>query len=180
MEYKLDMSMTFAMHDALRQELVQVARIAGQRNGHPGTRLHATLGWELFKRLLLVHHRSEDDALWPVLRAHVAEKPDQVALVEALEAEHAAIDRPPGPHPLLPHRQPDCLAGELDVSAPKAAGRQPGNHQQPGRRRTDRAAPRHRRKSFIRTDRGASFPPAASRRPAGPPRQSLSIEDPDG
>jgi hypothetical protein len=88
MEYKLDMSMMFAMHDALRRELVQVARIAGQRNGHPGTQLHAALGWELFKRFLLVHHRSEDDALWPVLRAHVADKPDRVAL----EAEHTAID----------------------------------------------------------------------------------------
>ena len=92
MEYKLDMSMMFAMHDALRRELVQVARIAGQRNGHPGTQLHAALGWELFKRFLLVHHRSEDDALWPVLRAHVADKPDRVALVDALEAEHTAID----------------------------------------------------------------------------------------
>ena len=92
MEYKLDMSMMFAMHDALRRELGQVARIAGQRNGHPGTQLHAALGWELFKRFLLVHHRSEDDALWPVLRAHVADKPDRVALVDALEAEHTAID----------------------------------------------------------------------------------------
>ena len=92
MEYKLDMSMMFAMHDALRRELVQVARIAGQRNGHPGTQLHAALGWELFKRFLLVHHRSEDDALWPVLRAHVADKPDRLALVDALEAEHTAID----------------------------------------------------------------------------------------
>jgi hypothetical protein len=92
MEYKLDMSMMFAMHDALRRQLVQVARTAGQRNGRPGTQLHAALGWELFKRFLLVHHRSEDDALWPVLRAHVAEKPDRVALVDALEAEHAAID----------------------------------------------------------------------------------------
>jgi hypothetical protein len=92
MEYKLDMSMMFAMHDALRRELVQVARVAGQRNGHPGTRLEAAQGWELFKRFLLVHHRSEDDALWPVLRAHVAAKPDLVAVVDALEAEHAAID----------------------------------------------------------------------------------------
>jgi hypothetical protein len=92
MEYKLDMTMMFAMHDTLRRELVQVARIAGQRNGHPGTRLEAALGWELFKRFLLVHHGSEDDALWPPLRAHVAGKPDRVAVVDALEAEHAAID----------------------------------------------------------------------------------------
>jgi hypothetical protein len=77
MDFKLDMSMMFAMHDALRRELVQVRRIAGQRDDNPGKLLHAALGWELFKKFLLVHHQSEDDAVWPVLRAHVAEHPTE-------------------------------------------------------------------------------------------------------
>ncbi len=92
MEFKLDMSMMFAMHDALRRELVQVARIAGQRGDHPGQLLRAALGWELFKKFLTVHHQSEDDALWPALRARVAGHPGQVALADALEAEHAVIE----------------------------------------------------------------------------------------
>jgi len=92
MEYKLDMSMMFAMHDALRRNLVQVARIASLQDDHPGKLLRAALGWQMFKKFLLVHHRSEDDALWPALRRHVAGKPDRAALVDALEAEHAAID----------------------------------------------------------------------------------------
>jgi Hemerythrin HHE cation binding domain len=92
MDFTLDMSMMFAMHDALRRELVQVARIAGQRDDDPGKRLHAALGWELFKKFLLVHHQSEDDALWPALRARVAGHPDRVALADALEAEHAVIE----------------------------------------------------------------------------------------
>jgi hypothetical protein len=92
MDFKLDMSMMFAMHDALRRELVQVARIAGQRDDNPGKLLHAALGWELFKKFLLVHHQSEDDALWPALRARVAGYPDRVALADALEAEHAVIE----------------------------------------------------------------------------------------
>ena len=49
MEYKLDMSMMFAMHDALRRELVQVTRIAALRDDDPGPLLRAALGWELFK-----------------------------------------------------------------------------------------------------------------------------------
>jgi hypothetical protein len=92
MDFTLDMTMMFAMHDALRRELVQVGRIADRRDDNPAKLLQAALGWELFKKFLLVHHQSEDDALWPVLRAHVAEQPDRVALVDALEAEHAAID----------------------------------------------------------------------------------------
>jgi Hemerythrin HHE cation binding domain len=92
MEYKLDMSMMFAMHDALRRELTQVARIAAVQDDNPGTLLRATLGWELFKKFLLVHHQTEDDVLWPALRAAVAEQPDRMALVDALEAEHEVIE----------------------------------------------------------------------------------------
>jgi hypothetical protein len=92
MEYQLDMSMMFAMHDALRRELVQVGRIARLRDDHPGRLLRAALGWELFKKFLLVHHQSEDDTLWPTLRANVAGQPDRVALADALEAEHAVIE----------------------------------------------------------------------------------------
>ncbi|MGH3270991.1 MAG: hemerythrin domain-containing protein [Trebonia sp.] len=92
MEYQLDMSMMFAMHDALRRELVQVGRIARLRDDHPGELLRAALGWELFKKFLLVHHQSEDDTLWPTLRTNVAGQPDRVALADALEAEHAVIE----------------------------------------------------------------------------------------
>src|SRR3954470_8915508 len=92
MEFRLDMSMMFAMHDALRREVAQVARIASRHDDDPGKLLRAALGWELFKKFLLVHHQSEDDALWPALRASVADHPDRAALVDALEGEHAAID----------------------------------------------------------------------------------------
>ena len=92
MDYKLDMSMMLAMHDALRRDLAQVGRVASRRDDNPATLLHATLGWELFKKFLLVHHQAEDDALWPPLRAAVAGHPDQAALVDALEAEHGVIE----------------------------------------------------------------------------------------
>ena len=92
MEYTLDMSMMFAMHDALRRELVQVTRIARVPDDNPGPLLRAALGWELFKKFLTVHHTTEDDVLWPTLRAQVAAQPDRLALADALEAEHAVIE----------------------------------------------------------------------------------------
>ena len=91
MDYQLDVSMMFAMHDALRRELVQVARIASRTDDHPGQQLRAALGWELFKKFLLVHHQSEDDTLWPALRARVAGQPDQVALAGALPIMRLSI-----------------------------------------------------------------------------------------
>jgi len=54
--------------------------------------LHAVLGWELFKKFLVIHHQAEDDALWPPLRAAVADHPDRLALLDEPEAEHAVIE----------------------------------------------------------------------------------------
>ena len=106
MAYKLDMSMMFAMHDALRRDLERVGRIAGRLDDDPAKLLRAASGWELFKKFLVNHHESEDEALWPALRAAVAAHPDQAALVDALEAEHAVID------PLL--RAIDLAAADPD------------------------------------------------------------------
>ena len=92
MEYKLDTSMMFAMHDALRRELVSVAGIASRPDDNPGKLLRAALGWELFKKFLLVHHQTEDDTLWPALRARVAGQPDRMAVADELEAEHSVIE----------------------------------------------------------------------------------------
>jgi iron-sulfur cluster repair protein YtfE (RIC family) len=91
-EYKLDMSMMFAYHDALRRDLDRVGRLATRLDGDPAKLLRAAVGWGLFKKFLVNHHESEDEALWPALRAAVAANSDQVALVDALEQEHAVID----------------------------------------------------------------------------------------
>lgn len=92
MASELDWSTMLAIHGALRRDLEQVARIAGEKHHGDGARLRASLGWGQFKMFLIAHHQVEDEALWPVLRARVAPFPDQIALVDALEAEHAVIE----------------------------------------------------------------------------------------
>lgn len=89
---RLDMSTMLTIHAALRRDLEQVARIASRRDSTDVTRLRAARGWQQFKKFLVVHHQAEDDVLWPALRATVAGSPDQLALVDALEQEHAVID----------------------------------------------------------------------------------------
>ncbi|HEX4089665.1 MAG TPA: hemerythrin domain-containing protein [Trebonia sp.] len=107
---RLDMTAMLTIHAALRRDLEQVARIAGRRDGADVTRLRATLGWQQFKKFLLVHHQVEDDALWPALRVTVAGSPDRLALVDALEEEHAVID------PLL--RAADAAAADPGEGTP--------------------------------------------------------------
>jgi Hemerythrin HHE cation binding domain len=91
-ETKLDMTMMYAVHDALRRELVQVSRTAARLDDDPRRLLNSALGWELFKKFLNVHHTAEDVSVWPAVRAASQRHPDRLALVEAMEAEHARID----------------------------------------------------------------------------------------
>ncbi|MGI5269817.1 hemerythrin domain-containing protein [Nonomuraea sp. CA-218870] len=90
MPYRLDMSMMLALHDALRREVERVARVAAKTGDDPRRILAAAAGWELFKKFLRVHHTTEDDVLWPAMRGAVTA--DGLALLDAMEDEHAAID----------------------------------------------------------------------------------------
>jgi hypothetical protein len=92
MEYKLDMTVMFTVHDAFRRDLVEIARVAAEGARDPRRRLQSQIGWRLFKKFLVVHHQTEDDALWPVLRNHVKGSPERVSVVDELETEHAAIE----------------------------------------------------------------------------------------
>ncbi|MDI2130925.1 hemerythrin domain-containing protein [Yinghuangia seranimata] len=90
--FKNDMTMMFVMHDALRRDLETVARISEKGGDEPRRVLATALGWQLFKTALHAHHSAEDDVLWPALREAVADRPDDIALLDAMEAEHAAVD----------------------------------------------------------------------------------------
>jgi hypothetical protein len=91
-DYHHDMTVMLAFHDALRRELGHIARVAAIRTDDPRQVMATAAGWQMFKAYLQVHHRAEDDMLWPVMEKTLADRPDDLALLSALEAEHAAID----------------------------------------------------------------------------------------
>jgi len=90
--FKNDMTMMYAIHDALRRELEHLAGITARASDDPQRILRTAVGWELFKAYLHIHHTAEDETLWPVLRQSLADRPDDLALLDAMEAEHATID----------------------------------------------------------------------------------------
>jgi iron-sulfur cluster repair protein YtfE (RIC family) len=78
----------YAAHDAFRRDLYRLqASVAAGHASDPATRA----GWASFTRELHVHHTVEDAALWPPLRQKTY-RPDEVAVLDAMEAEHARID----------------------------------------------------------------------------------------
>ncbi|MET9609280.1 hemerythrin domain-containing protein [Streptomyces sp. NPDC006512] len=92
MSVALDLTVMYAMHDALRRELAHLDRVTTAADLDPGQVLATAAGWTLFKKALRAHHRAEDDALWPSLRESLTGRPQDLALLEVMEAEHAAIN----------------------------------------------------------------------------------------
>jgi hypothetical protein len=102
----VDFTMMYVAHDAFTRDLGRVAA-ACARGAAFAERTRA--GWSMFAKQLHVHHRVEDAALWPRLRAEPL-RPDEVLVLDAMEMEHAEID------PLLERVEnafADCNAAEL-------------------------------------------------------------------
>jgi hemerythrin-like domain-containing protein len=87
----IDLTATYAMHNALRRELAHLDRMTTGADRDP-RQLPATAGWVLLKKALRAHHRAEGEVLWPALRRRLPGRPKDLVLVEATEAEHAAIE----------------------------------------------------------------------------------------
>jgi iron-sulfur cluster repair protein YtfE (RIC family) len=91
----LDLTLMVAFHDAFRRDLAHLARTASRRPAEldePARHTAVLAGWELFKTQLHIHHTAEDNDLWPRMRTHLADRPDELALLQAMQDEHARID----------------------------------------------------------------------------------------
>lgn len=87
-----DMIMMYVIHDALRRDLEHLTRaVERQANLDPDRRKAFDAGWELFKFQLHHHHTGEDTTLWPMVRPRLSDRPDDLELLDAMEAEHVRI-----------------------------------------------------------------------------------------
>jgi Hemerythrin HHE cation binding domain len=75
----------YALHDAFRRDLD--AMLAP--NADPAA---VRARWANFRDQLEFHHTAEDEVMWPPVRARLADDPDGLALMDAMEAEHRLID----------------------------------------------------------------------------------------
>lgn len=90
-EGPIPMDMMYVMHHAFRRDLNRfVEAVRATPAGDQATWRRLEERWDLFATVLHKHHSGEDAGLWPWLLEHA--EPDEVATLEAMEAEHAEID----------------------------------------------------------------------------------------
>lgn len=83
----VDFTMMYAAHDAFSRDLRALVADGAPRDWGSDE----LVTWSVFTTQLHVHHRAEDDALWPALREQQLTDAE-VATMDAMELEHAAID----------------------------------------------------------------------------------------
>ena len=88
-----DMEIMRILHDAFRRDGARLAR-AAETYGTVDEETHDALllGWHGLSSGLHHHHTIEDTHIWPLLRRKLADRPDDLAVLDAMEAEHARID----------------------------------------------------------------------------------------
>jgi hypothetical protein len=112
-----DLTIMIAAHQALRCDLVTLARAAQGAKHSPDKQRSVAAGWEMLKRQLHLHHTAEDDLVWPALRERLGHSPHVLSVLDEMEAEHELID------PLL------AAVDAGFVSVGDAADGQPGAEQ---------------------------------------------------
>jgi len=82
-----------AAHAAFRRDLEAMAKVATPANlRNPARHASILAGWQIFKNQLLIHHRHEDDFLWPRMRERLARSEAAISTLDEMEAEHELID----------------------------------------------------------------------------------------
>jgi hypothetical protein len=75
----------YALHDAFRRDL---DAMLAPNAGPAAVRAR----WAVFRDQLEFHHTAEDEVMWPPVRARLADDPDGLALMDAMQDEHRLID----------------------------------------------------------------------------------------
>jgi hemerythrin-like domain-containing protein len=88
-----DLTIMIGAHDALRRDLVSLARTATSANlSDPAKAQSIATGWAVFKRQLHLHHTAEDELIWPALRERLGTSENALSVLAEMEAEHEQID----------------------------------------------------------------------------------------
>src|ERR1700751_2255070 len=75
----------YALHDAFRRDL---DTMLAPNAGPAAVRAR----WAVFRDQLEFHHTAEDEVMWPPVRARLADDPDGLALMDAMQDENRLID----------------------------------------------------------------------------------------
>lgn len=88
-----DMEIMRILHNAFRRDGARLTRAADEYGtADPETHDALLLGWHGFSSGLHHHHTIEDTHIWPLLRQKLTDRPDDLAVLDDMEAEHARID----------------------------------------------------------------------------------------
>lgn len=105
-----DLGMFLLSHQALRRDADRVAAAVRRLDvDSPAEAAALADAYGVFERMLVMHHRAEDDLVWPALRER---RPELHRILDELEADHVVVDVWLG----AIRRELDALSSDANVS----------------------------------------------------------------
>lgn len=87
----MDFQMNTLMHGAFKRELDRIQMGVTKFGDNPGQDATGLVRrWQFFSDQLVRHHEAEDQFIWPLVRERASEPADLV-IIDAMEAEHQAM-----------------------------------------------------------------------------------------
>jgi hemerythrin-like domain-containing protein len=85
------LTIVYLIHEAFRRDLERLSTSV-RKPGVDSARAKQLLAhWDFVNDQLHHHHRVEDESLWPLIRPKLAGHPDDLAVLDQMEAEHVAL-----------------------------------------------------------------------------------------
>lgn len=88
----VDFTMNTLMHGAFKRELGRIQVGVNTLSENPDQDPTGLVRrWQFFSTQLAQHHEGEDTYIWPLVRERTSE-PDEMVIIDAMEAEHHAME----------------------------------------------------------------------------------------
>ncbi|MBB5935720.1 hemerythrin domain-containing protein [Streptomyces zagrosensis] len=87
---RADLTLTYAVHNAFRRDAALLMSASYSEDVRDGASIRA--GWLTLKRYLAVQRTAKDCVLWPAMRTRLAGQPQELEILESMEAENAEMD----------------------------------------------------------------------------------------
>jgi hemerythrin-like domain-containing protein len=85
-------TIVYLIHEAFRRDLDRLREAVGLLGADPSRARRLSTHWDFVNDQLHHHHRVEDESLWPLVRSKLSESPQELGVLEMMEAQHHELE----------------------------------------------------------------------------------------
>jgi iron-sulfur cluster repair protein YtfE (RIC family) len=85
-------TIVYLIHEAFRRDLARLSSAVRTPGASPARAAELRNHWTFVEEQLHHHHQVEDDSLWPLVRPKLSGRPQELAVLQEMEAQHHTLE----------------------------------------------------------------------------------------